>query len=192
MKLAFFPIHHVWNTLLNSMVIQFQFTLDDYRNAFRAHCKKGASRLTRWTMKLLLVVGVIFFLLGILLFVTGQRTPNVVLMLFFLGAVWIWVGSGQTYMLSAKKQFAKAPALREPRTIELNDDGMTTDAGVASSKASWQAYMRFVESKDSFLLYTNPACFNIIPKRVLQPEQVDELRQLLQAHIGKDVAVAVA
>jgi len=39
-------------------------------------------------------------------------------------------------MLSAKKQFAKAPALHDARTIELNDDGTTTDAGVASSQAS--------------------------------------------------------
>lgn len=174
------------------MTLHFQFTLDDYRNAFRAHYQKGASKLTRWTMKLLLVVGVIFFLFGILLFLSGQRAPNVVLFPFLIGAFWIWIGSGRAYIFSAKKQFAKAPALREPRTIELNDEGMTTDAGVASSKTSWKAYVRFVESKDSFLLYTSPACFNIIPKRVLQPEQVTELRQLLQAHVGKDVAVAVA
>lgn len=174
------------------MILHFQFTLDDYRNAFRAHYKKGASALTRWMMKLLLVVGVIFFLLGILLLWDGQRAPNVVFFPFLIGVVWIWFGLGQTYMLSAKKQFVKAPALREPRTIELNDEGVTTDAGIASSQVSWKAYLRFVESKDNFLLYSSPACFNIVPKRVLQPEQVNELRQLLQAHVGKDVAVAVA
>jgi len=52
--------------------------------------------------------------------------------------------------------------------------------------------MRYVECDDTFLLYSSPACFMIIPKRVLQPEQVAELRQLLQTHIGKNAAVAVA
>jgi YcxB-like protein len=174
------------------MILHFQFTLDDYRNAFRAHYQKGASALTRWTMKLILVIGVIFFLFGILLLLTGQRAPNVVLYPLLLGAFWTWIGLGKTYQLAAKKQFTKNPVLREPRSIELNDEGVTTDAGIASSQVSWKAYLRYVESKDTFLLYTNPACFIIVPKRVLQPEQVNELRQLFQAHIGKEAAVAVA
>ena len=174
------------------MVIQFQFTLADYRNAHRTHYKKGASLLTRLMMKMLLVIGVVFLLTGVLLFASGQRAPNVVLMPFLLGALWIWVGLGMTYQLAAKKQFNKNPSLREPRRVEFTDAGMTTDAGVASSQQSWKAYLRFVESKDNFLLYSSPACFNIVPKRVLQPEQVTELRQLFQAHIGKETAVAVA
>jgi YcxB-like protein len=174
------------------MTLHFQFTLDDYRNAFRAHFRKGASALTRWTLRVGLVIGVFFFLAGVLLFVTGQRALSVVLVPFLLGALWTWIGTGQTYQLSARSQFAKNPMLREPRTIELNEDGVNTDAGIASSQMSWQAYLRYVESKDTFLLYTSPACFVIIPKRILQPEQMSELRQLMHAHIGKDVAVAVS
>lgn len=97
-----------------------------------------------------------------------------------------------TYQLSARNQFAKSPALREPRRIEFNDEGVKTDSEIASSQVSWKAILRYVESKDAFLLYTSPACFAIVPKRVLQAEQVDELRRLFQTHIGKDVAVAVS
>lgn len=174
------------------MTIHFQFTLDDYRKAFRAHLRKGASASTRWALKLFLVIGVILLLAGILLLVTGQRALNVVLVPFLLGAFWIWYGLGAAYQLSAKKQFVKSPALREPRSVEFSDSGVKTDAGVASSQVSWQAYIRYVESKDTFLIYTSPACFVIIPKRVLQPEQITELRRLLQTHIGKDAAVTVA
>jgi hypothetical protein len=174
------------------MIVNFQFTLADYRNAFRAHYRKGASVFARWMLKLVLVVGALFLLLSVLFVITGQRALNVVLPPFLLGAFWIWIGMGKTYLLSARSQFAKNPVLREPRRIEFNDDGVKTDSGIASSQAEWKAYLRYVESKDTFLIYTSPACFVIVPKRVLQPEQVNELRQLFQTHIGKDVAVAVS
>lgn len=182
----------IWHTLLDSMILNFQFTLDDYRNAFRAHYRKGASAFTRWMLIVVLVVGVLFLLLSVLFVITGQRALNVVLPPLFLGAFWTWIGMGMTYQLSARNQFAKSPALREPRRIEFTDEGVKTDSGMASSQVSWKALLRYAESSDTFLLYTSPACFAIVPKRVLQPEQVNELRRLLQTHVGKNVAVAVS
>ena len=173
------------------MTVDFQFTLDDYRKAFRAHYRKGASAFIRWMLRLCLVAGILFLLIGVLFVLTGQRALNVVLTPFILGAIWLWIGAGVPYQLSARKQFARNPILREQRRVEFSDDGVKTDAGIASSQLSWKAYLRYVESKDSFLLYTSPACFVIVPKRVLQPEQVNELRQLLQTNVGKAVAVAV-
>ncbi|HEX3103218.1 MAG TPA: YcxB family protein [Terriglobales bacterium] len=174
------------------MIVNFQFTLDDYRNAFRTHYRKGASAFTRWMLRLVLVVGVLFLLLSVLFVITGQRALNVVLPPFLFGAFWAWVGMGKTYLLSARSQFAKSPALREPRRVEISDDGVKTDSGIASSQVSWKGILRYVESSDTFLLYTSPACFAIVPKRVLQPEQVTELRELLPNHIARDVAVAVS
>lgn len=174
------------------MKIEFQFTLDDYRNAFRAHYRKGASVSTRWTLRLCLAIGAFLLLTSILLIATGHWAMNVALGPFLLGAAWIWIGMGGNYQWAARKLFTKNPALRQPRLIEVNDDGIKTDAGVVSSQHTWKAYLRYVETKDCFLLYTSPASFNIITKRVLQPSQVDELRQLFKIHIGNEAAVAVS
>lgn len=146
------------------MKIEFQFILDDYRNAFRAHYRKGASLFTRWMLRLCLPLGAFLLLTGILLVITGQRALNIALPPFLLGAFWMWIGMGGNYQWAARKQFAKNPALRQPRLIEFNEDGVKTDAGVASSQHTWRAYLRYVETKDCFLLYTSPGCFNIIPK----------------------------
>lgn len=143
-------------------------------------------------LKLVLVIGVLLLLASILMVITRQGPLNAALPPFLLGAAWVWIGMGKIYLLSARSQFAKSPALREPRRIEFNDDGVKTDSGIASSQARWKAFLRYVESKDTFLLYTSPACFVIVPKRVLQPEQMNELRHLFQTHVGKDVAVAVS
>ncbi len=187
-----FARRSVWRTLLDSMILNFQFTLDDYRNAVRTHYRKGASAYRRWMLRLVLAIGVLLLLAGVLMVITRQSRLSAALPPLFLGAAWIWIGMGKIYQLSARSQFVKNPALRVPRRVEFNDDGVTTDAGIASSQASWKAYLRYVESKDTFLLYTSPACFAIIPKRVLQPEQVNDLRRLLQTHVGKDVALPVA
>jgi hypothetical protein len=187
-----FPIPSIWRTLLHSMIVNFQFTVGDYRNAFRAHYRKGASAYTRWMLKFALVVGVVSLLVGVLFVITGQRALNVALPPFIFGALWIWIGTGKIYQLFGRNQFAKSPAMREPRRIEFSNDGVKTDAGIASSQVTWKAFLRYIESRDTFLLYTSPGCFAIVPKRVLQPEQVNDLRRLLQTHVGKDVAVAVS
>jgi hypothetical protein len=96
------------------MTIEFQFTLDDYRNAFRAHYRKGAAAFTRWLMKLSVLAGVVFLLIGMLMLVTGQRPVNVWLTPLVIGGLWAWIGMGGSYQLSAKKQFEKNPMLREP------------------------------------------------------------------------------
>jgi hypothetical protein len=174
------------------MIVNFQFTLDDYRNAVRTHYRKGASAYRRWMLRLVMAIGVLLLLTGILMVITRQGPLTATIPPLLLGAAWTWIGMGKTYQLSARSQFATNPALRGPRRVEFDDDGVNTDAGIASSQVSWKAFLRYVESSDTFLLYTSPACFVIVPKRVLQPEQVTELRRLFQAHIGKDVAVAVA
>lgn len=192
MKLSVFLTRLIWSTLLHpAMTLEFQFTLDDYRKAFTAHRKKGASLFMRCFLKLCIIGGVILLLAVVLFILTGQRALNVVLPPFLIGALWVWVGMGGSYLVSARIQFSKNPVLRESRRLEINEDGVKTDAGIASSQMSWKAYLRFVEWKDTFLLYTSPACFSIIPKRVLQPGQVDELRQLLKMNIGKEAAVLV-
>ena len=174
------------------MTIDFQFTLDDYRDAFRAHFRKGASSFSRLLLKAAIVGGCLLIGMGVFLVAMGERRPNVWLVPALLGAVWLWIGIGGTYKRAAKAQFEKNPALRQPRRVEFSSQGIKTDAGVASSDVSWKAYLRYVESDKVFLLYTSPGCFAIIPKRVLQPGQAEELGQLFRSHIGAAAAVARA
>jgi hypothetical protein len=174
------------------MTINFQFTLEDYQDGFRAHLRKGASLYTRWMLKIITVAGFLLVAMGILLVATGQRNLSTWLTPAVLGCLWIWIGTGRNYQRVAKSQFTKNPMLRQPRTVEITSDGIKTDAGVSSSDVRWEAYLRSVESDKVFLLYTSPACFVIIPKRVLQPSQTDELREVLQTHIGNNAAAAVA
>ena len=48
----------------------------------------------------------------------------------------------------------------------------------------WTNFIRYLESKTLFLLYTSPACFNIVPKRALTPSETESFRGLLQEKMG--------
>jgi hypothetical protein len=52
----------------------------------------------------------------------------------------------------------------------------------------WTNFIRFLESKTLFLLYTSPACFNIVPKRALAPQETDSFRGLLKEKMGATMA----
>jgi YcxB-like protein len=53
-----------------------------------------------------------------------------------------------------------------------------------SADVEWKNFIRFLECKSEFLLYSSPACFNILPKRALSPDQLSELRGLFAQNIS--------
>ena len=52
----------------------------------------------------------------------------------------------------------------------------------------WTNFVRFLESNSLFLLYTSPACFNIVPKRAFAPGETELFRGLLQEKLGATMA----
>ena len=52
----------------------------------------------------------------------------------------------------------------------------------------WTNFIRFLESNTLFLLYTSPACFNIVPKRAFTPGETESFRGLLQEKLGVTMA----
>ena len=69
------------------------------------------------------------------------------------------------------------------RKIVADADGLHVAWTGGSANMNWSNLVRYIEAKNQFLLYTSPACFNIIPKRALTPEQLSDFRSLLQERI---------
>jgi hypothetical protein len=174
------------------MTATFHFTLDDYRNAFRTHFQMGGRPYARWLRRCFIPLGALICIMGGFLLVTGASHEMGVWVCMMIGVLLLWRGMGGAYRWAAKAQFAKSPVVREQNRLEVNDTGLKVDCGIARGEANWKAYTRYVESNDTFLLYTSPALFVIIPKRVLQSDQIDEFRNLLKNNVGKDVPVHVS
>ncbi len=68
--------------------------------------------------------------------------------------------------------------------LDVDEMGMQFQGPTVSSKVTWSHFSRFYEDEKVFILYQHMPVFNLIPKRILSPEQVIELRSYLRV-IGK-------
>jgi hypothetical protein len=84
---------------------------------------------------------------------------------------------------SMQRQFHKQPGAHGPRTLMLDGAGAHWRWNGGSSDIEWKNYIRYVEGNSQFLFYSSPACFNILPKRAIASEQLNELRELLKQNI---------
>ena len=84
----------------------------------------------------------------------------------------------------AREQFRKQPAARGQTTVILDDSGAHWRWDGGSAHWEWKSYLRFLESKHHFLLYTSPYSFHIVPKRAITPQQIFEVRAILEQHLA--------
>jgi hypothetical protein len=71
--------------------------------------------------------------------------------------------------------------------LDVDDQRMRAERsdGQADITWKWPILEKWGESPEVFVILPNSATFIIVPKRVLTPEQQDELRGLLTAHIPR-------
>jgi hypothetical protein len=80
-------------------------------------------------------------------------------------------------------QFNRTKALHEPIHFEAGDGGVVFRTKRGESSMKWEGVEKWRESKSSFLLYTQPRLFFVIPKRALDVEQAAALRELLRGRV---------
>ena len=164
------------------MQITYELTQKDFYEALIAH--RNRNRFTKWVYRLL--VPIVFLQVGYCLVqVVLEPDWETVMPLFpLLGvaafwAILIWFCP----WWAARNQFSKQPAAQGQKTMLLDDAGVHSKWSGGNSNVEWRTYIRWVESKGQFLIYPSPACFAIVPKRELTPEQIAEFRAQLAEHI---------
>jgi YcxB-like protein len=92
---------------------------------------------------------------------------------------------------AARNQFLKQPAAQGPRKVLLDLSGVHWRWNGGSADIEWKNFVRFQETKSQFLLYSSPACFNIIPKRAFTPDQIGSFRRLVAENLPFATAPAM-
>jgi hypothetical protein len=168
------------------MELTYDLTQKDFYDSFVAHRERSV--VSKWSFRLLFGFVFLFPAIGLLTLATDRQTKFVsVVPLFALAAFWaifIW----GTPWWSARTQFLQQPAAQGSRTMTLNDSGVHWLWKGGQADVEWTNFIRFLESKTLFLLYTSPACFNIVPKRAFAPGETESFRALLQEKLGVTMA----
>lgn len=161
------------------MEIHYELTEKDFLEAFAVHRDRNpTSKLIRVVLFWGLIAFAAVMLYGIVQ--AGGTTSALPLLLLAI----LWLAVLEVYpRWFMRRQYTKQPGARGPRTLTLDDSGTHWKWSGGSSDVEWKNYTASVEGKNQILFYTSPAGFEILPKRAMATEQLDELRKLLQQNI---------
>jgi hypothetical protein len=85
--------------------------------------------------------------------------------------------------LNIERLWAGQPALQLRKRMTIGDEGVKVSDAFSRHETQWQAFRRFIETPNLFLLMFGDYSFHMIPKRALNDDEVTSLRHLLRARI---------
>lgn len=95
--------------------------------------------------------------------------------LILVGIPWSWI-----------RAYKSDRRLHEPIHAVFTDTEVLLDQPNSSGRLTWSRFIRYRETRHTFLLYQGPRLFNVIPKRALTIDQVEEFRRLLRENIHEE------
>jgi YcxB-like protein len=179
---------------VKAVEIRYTLTLEDY-SAGNQLLQLQTTLRRRITYYLFarfgLAIGIPIFCAAIILFFVnllspshrfGAATSGLTAAVAWVGAVCIM--SPYIYRRKVARYF-REHQLPVERILTANDSGVSiarTD-GAAETRTNWSMFDKSVESSNLFTLFPNLRQFVPIPKRAMTPEQQQEFRALVAAHV---------
>jgi hypothetical protein len=163
------------------MQFEYEISEQDFLDGQRLALRNSPS--IRWTRLALPLFGVVLLAFWIQSTAkygfTLRATLGLIFPLLFLSLPFLtkW---------NAKKMYAKGTSLHGNLQLDVSDDGLTSAGSTFSGKTQWSNYSRFFENEKCFILYQNTQVFNIIPKRHLSADQINNLRDYFNQKIGNN------
>lgn len=113
----------------------------------------------------------------------GEVSPSYTFMYIALGIIFLFY-TPVTLYLRSKQQVLGSPVLKGILHYVIDDTGVTTSQGEASSALAWDQVYRVVATRHNILICINPRNAFIIPREQVEKEY-DVIRQIAQAHLEK-------
>ena len=109
----------------------------------------------------------------------------------FSVAGWIWLACSfavgfaayEVPRIQARRAFRSSPSTQGEFVFTLSDKGILAKFPTGESQLEWRAYMKYKETATLFLLFYSSSRYTLIPKRAMSPEQIKEVRALLNTRI---------
>jgi YcxB-like protein len=164
------------------MEVTYELKQRDFFDSLIAH--RNRSAFVKWAYRL--IVAIVFIFAGggfVLLAVrpSSQLLSNLV-PAFALAVIWgalMWASP----WWAARNQFSKQPAAQGARTMLVDSSGVRWQWNGGSANIEWKNFTQFQETKNQFMLYSSPVCFNIVPKRALTVDQMVDFRKLVAENL---------
>jgi hypothetical protein len=145
------------------------------------HASRASSAPSWVTFLFVLLLG-LMFLVGIFLIDHDYSLAG-----------WLWLAVSalmgiavyQAPRVQARRALAASPSARGEIVFAIDETGITTTFPTGHSFLEWRAFVKYRETTELFLFYHYAHRSTFIPKRAMSPDQVQQLRAVLSAKIGK-------
>jgi hypothetical protein len=173
------------------MQLAFSYSFDDYREANRAVFRSQRRAWYRWLGWTLLftfaaLLGLVLITVTIANRATGQSVwPELKRNAIVLAAaVWLLYSALSARSRHIRRGWRAQPALQLGQRLEISDTSLVTDDSQTRVEFKWNAFVRFVESRNVFVLMPTEMSLVIIPKRAFpNAEAVQDFRRLLETRV---------
>jgi hypothetical protein len=157
---------------------EFELSPEDFKEIVKNHLYLRSAR--RIVNILRIIFATVLGICAILTAVAGEATWAI----FFGFVCLVLVGVLILAPMLAVRSLQNTPFYQGKVRVQADDSGTRFVYGTGDSNTQWSGYIRFLETKNLFMLYVSKAMFRPIPKRALSPGQVSELREMLQTKIA--------
>lgn len=132
----------------------------------------------KWT-ELVRIWGVLLIAAGVGSLVIRPRHYSESILPILLGLFFVF-----GLRLRVLRSFRRDHRLQQHFEAVVSESGIDVSGPTGSSKSTWDAFIRYVESKNLFLLYQAPHAFSVFPKRAFAPGDEESFRGLLNDRLG--------
>ena len=161
--------------------IEYEISERDFANAQRLAVKNSPMRIVRWSRLVLPMFGVAGLVFLVSVFVQQ-------------GFSWRLMPAGGCFMLfvslplltgwERQRAYARTTGLQGRLSLATDESGLRFQGATFSSEIRWAHFHKFIEDDESFLLYSSPQVFHIVPKGSLSVGEIEGLRALLERNIA--------
>ena len=157
---------------------EFELSREDFKEIVKNHVYRRSVR--RIVNIIRMIIATVLGICAILMAVVGDPAWAI----FFGFVCLVVVGLLIVEPILAVRSLQNTPFYQGKIRVQADDSGTRFVYGAGDSNTQWSGYIRFQETKNLFMLYVSKVMFRAISKRALRPEQVSELREMLQKKIA--------
>jgi len=160
------------------MNITYKLTLNEYQEAATFHYKSGKRPLL---VAVFLGMATFMMIVGTDFSNTREVISNILVTFFALSFYILFTRMITAYQ--AKKIYKKSPLLSNEVTLHISGKGINLNKQGNSKILPWDTFTKWKENEKYILLYTNNYQFNVIPKRAMDENQKEELKEFLNKYL---------
>lgn len=160
------------------MNITYKLTLNEYQEAVAFHYKN-----TKRPVFVSVFLGLATFMILVGTDFNNIREVIYNILLVFFAVSFYLLFTRMITAYQAKKVYNKSSSLSKEVTLHISGKGIKEDKNNNDKTIEWKYFTKWIENEKYYIIYTSKYQFNVIPKRVMNDKQKEDLNTYFKKYL---------